>query len=536
MDYKNNQLIISCSNDDFILPEKFNHSLLYSVGSGKPINANCRNLNNSKRLNKIAEDIRDDYCDWIYQCNSLFLSNKLIHRNEFSLFFLTDFSCKRTEYFNTFNTICNIKEILEQVGVDTIKKIVFVSADIEFIAAIKKIFKFSSFEILNKKERTFISLKSFVTNHLFFIKALVVSLLNIFLKAPKGKKYKNLYFTRYPLHFIDDDGGEDKYGRIDKSSDNFAISILTDDYHQKVSILEYMKYKKEVESFDYSLIDSYLKFKDVFTAYINSIISIKKWRSVVSNNFIFHGIDISGYCQNELNFSYNRVTRLLMWENVLRRYLRKNSCEKFIYYLHEYPYGRLISYILSAQDFTESVGMQHGPSSKRKLVYYLAKNEVSDTNKSYLNHVPIPESILVEDEYSSLIYSYSNYKNIIIMPQVTRLSYLDKIKKTKPKYILICPGLHDGSLVIDHVNDEIISNKEQLYIIKPHPRASRRYLSHYDYLNLEIDDRHISLLLGAAKEVIVTYSSVGMEASYLELPVRLINIPGKISESPLSDG
>ena len=178
--------------------------------------------------------------------------------------------------------------------------------------------------------------------------------------------------------------------------------------------------------------------------------------------------------------------------------------------------------------------MQHGPSSKRKLVYFLAKEE-GKQKKSFLKHAPIPDEVLAEDHDSSKIYQYSGYQNVKIMKKIRRLSYLDEILKLQPLYTLICPGLHDGALIIESLKEEIINRESELYIIKPHPRASNEYLKAYEYNNLKVSEEHISKLLQSARELVVTYSSVGMEADYLDIPVRVIDVPGKVSESPLKD-
>ena len=121
------------------------------------------------------------------------------------------------------------------------------------------------------------------------------------------------------------------------------------------------------------------------------------------------------------------------------------------------------------------------------------------------------------------------------MKKITRLGYLDEIVKSKPLYILICPGLHDGALIIDSLKEEIVNRESDLFIIKPHPRASNEYLKALEYNNLTVSEEHVSKLLQSAKELVVTYSSVGMEADYLDIPVRVIDVPGKVSESPLKD-
>ena len=72
------------------------------------------------------------------------------------------------------------------------------------------------------------------------------------------------------------------------------------------------------------------------------------------------------------------------------------------------------------------------------------------------------------------------------------------------------------------------------FIFKPHPRGDTSYLGRYNKLsNVEISTEPISELLGKVAVVFVTYSSVGVEAEYLGLDVRVVNVPGYINTTPL---
>ena len=52
---------------------------------------------------------------------------------------------------------------------------------------------------------------------------------------------------------------------------------------------------------------------------------------------------------------------------------------------------------------------------------------------------------------------------------------------------------------------------------------------------MKITNKHISDLLAEAKMVYVSYSSVGIEARSLNIPVMEIQCPGFFSESGLND-
>ena len=83
--------------------------------------------------------------------------------------------------------------------------------------------------------------------------------------------------------------------------------------------------------------------------------------------------------------SFSRIPRLLCYKNAIIQSLTNHSPEKFVFYLHEYSYGRYFNYILSKYfSSIERVGFQHGPASKRKLLYYIGNNMVSNINEDWL--------------------------------------------------------------------------------------------------------------------------------------------------------
>jgi hypothetical protein len=89
-------------------------------------------------------------------------------------------------------------------------------------------------------------------------------------------------------------------------------------------------------------------------------------------------------------------------------------------------------------------------------------------------------------------------------------------------------------MMLEYLLDEIEHNPEITYYLKPHPRADNHYVDRYNKLsNLKITDQSIPDLLAKIARVVVTYSSVGLEADRLGLPVTVISIPGRVNTSPL---
>ena len=130
----------------------------------------------------------------------------------------------------------------------------------------------------------------------------------------------------------------------------------------------------------------------------------------------------------------------------------------------------------------------------------------------------------------------AGYREVSVMSKTPRLAYLKSITRDpQGGYILIVPGLHDGPLVIEFLKKEIENSPDIQYVLKPHPRAAQGQLEQYKFKNLVVSSSPIVNLLPQAELVVATYSSVAIEARMLGIPVRLVEIPGQINQSPLID-
>ena len=68
----------------------------------------------------------------------------------------------------------------------------------------------------------------------------------------------------------------------------------------------------------------------------------KLW-PLTKNHYSLRGVDLTLSIKNE-RFSLIRIPRLLIWRMPLKRFLEHSKVESFYYYLHEYSYGRMITY------------------------------------------------------------------------------------------------------------------------------------------------------------------------------------------------
>ena len=530
-------LIILFGNKDYCPPKSSGFTYAYSIGTGLVRGAQAVAVNDSQRLRTIALETRDEYSRWVYSLNDIYLRRNLTYRG-LSLFLVSDCSCKRTELFDTYNSICNLLLLQEIMSEISPKQIITVGADRNFFEGLVSI---SQSVPIKRVNEPIIGNKFFrrIGSDLRYTTevALVVMISSIFAKRQnlKDKQARRYCFSIYPK-MISKDGQDKKYGKFVKSNDRHAVSIITDGLHQHVSVLSYFRERAKAKKYNFVLMDEYLRSKD----WIRGLYWIFRLRYVFLTERAgheFRSINISGWIKEELAQSASRQARFMIILGAYERFFKNIAISEFVYYLHEYPLGRMMSWLLHSQQRKISTcGFQHGPAAWRKLLYFMGPDE-SKTNGDYLTHVPIPQKVIAEDRQSALIYRHAGYRNIQVMEKIYRLSYLEDIEpKREIGTALIAPGLHDGEGMLEIMVDIIQSENNIKYFLKPHPLAHNLYVSKYQTLpNLVITTDAIEDLLARVAIVYVTYSSVGQEAMALGIPVSVVEIPGFVNESPLAD-
>ncbi|SVE22002.1 uncharacterized protein METZ01_LOCUS474856, partial [marine metagenome] len=195
------ELVICEGGSDLQLEPSQNPTFLYRIGSCLVSGREVIEINDSARLNAIAIEIRDEYSQWIYSINSLFLQNKLVSKN-LSLFFLTDLSCKRLEFFRTYDAICNlilIREKMESVAVD---KITVSGVAPGFLRACRSIYPdVDTICLETKEEKQFSNLRRIVSDCRYLYLVAGVGLFNTI--SGKGRDHdkngnKRIYYSVFP--------------------------------------------------------------------------------------------------------------------------------------------------------------------------------------------------------------------------------------------------------------------------------------------------------------------------------------------------
>ncbi len=533
-------LIIYQGSENLRLPKSDHPTYLYRIGTGTISGRHCEDINDSFSLNNSMICLRDKYTQWIFSLNKQFLEADLI-RKGLSLFFLTDLSNKRPEIFDTFNTLVNIDVIRKNLKGIVIDSVILVGVDTSFAGAIISVFPNASFSRVRPRRTRIVFWRRILADIKYLIEAATVIAINAMTSKPKEaasefSDKKKYYFSIYPQTFRQDNT-DLRFGNLVTSGDRFLVSIIADGMHQQVSPIRYWQLVKTLPSCKFCVVDQGMRLTDIAQSvywFIRLHVFLLRQQST---KYVFGGVDLSGYIREEMLWSISRVTRLVIFSNSLSRTIGRLEISELIYIVFEFPLGRAISYVLG-KEFPSIIrtGFNHADYSWRFLNYFMAEGEAG-ISPPYLERCPIPDRIMAEDTLSAEIYRYNGYKNVSVMSQVHRLSYLEGIVSRKESNIsLIAPGLHDGGELIKALHQLIVNNPKQTFILKAHPRGGRDYIDKIPLLgNLELSEEPIEALLTRVGRVYVSYSSVGLEAHRLGIPVSLVLIPGKICWSKLLD-
>ena len=531
------QLVIFSGTENYQLSGFEGVTYVYTIGSGKLESRDLVSVNNPIRLHEIAIEERDAYSTWIYSFNQLFLDKGLVC-DGISLFLLSDCSCKRTEIFETYSAICNlllIREILKETQPD---RILAVNCDVRFLKSLHSVIGEVPLIIDGKRAIKSNRIKRVLSDFRFVVEITAVTFLKtlLFTHAPKyAGQAKRQFFTIYPKMW-DSSEKDNKYGGLVATGDSYLATIISDGYHQHVSILDYFRLRRKAFSLGLVVIDEYLSITDCIKC-VYWLCRLRVSLTGMSAATSFKKIDTSLWIGEEFSQSASRLGRFMGIKGSFERCFEKSEISEFVYYLHEYSIGRMISWLLGKYSTKiRTIGFQHGPAAWRKLVYFTCPEEVV-ANKDYRTTIPMPVEVLAEDQQSMYIYQYAGYQNVSVMKKIYRLAYLNGIKAKKNlSYRLIVPGLSDGAIMLRVLVDLIKRDDTRIYLLKPHPLANNTYINELEAMkNLVVTTDGIASLLSQVSEVYVTYSSVGAEAKAMGIKVKIVDIPGQINQSPLLD-
>ena len=229
----NKKLLIVNSNQDIKLKKYEDNYDYYSLSSGLVKDFNAKNLNSPKKFHLIALSLKKKYLSFIEEFEKYFNQNKIAPH--FNHYYLTDISCKRTEYLRNFDYICHIvilKALVEEKKYD---EIILYNISPEIIYSLKK-FIHCKINIL-KKYRTskYQLITTLITQFNYLIKMLILKILLKIFYVPNKSIYnlQNLYFTTYPKNFKNNTHikyGKFNVGWISFSRDDQGLECLSNWY------------------------------------------------------------------------------------------------------------------------------------------------------------------------------------------------------------------------------------------------------------------------------------------------------------------
>jgi len=530
------ELILYRGNDHIDLEVSETPRYLYQIGGGEVAGGAFIELNDAERLNRIAEEVRDLYTKWVYGLNDRFLKSNLII-DGLSLFFISDLSCKRSEFFDTYDSICTLLLLREKLGGERVSHATLIGIDEPFAVAFRSLFPNVRVRIERKQTEKTALVRRLVSDLIYIARTLGVIGFNWLSASPQGPVVTRRKFLSFFPTMFDKTMKEVKYGTLVGRASEFAVTVLADGMHQNASLKEYCRLSRAVERTGMYLVDRCLCVSDVW---VGLVWGVKLWGYFFTQRrgrHIFGGIDISGFMRRELRFSISRIVRLLIIKGAVFKFLKETRPDELYYYPVEYPFGRMVSWISTlATPSTQRIGFQMGIVSQRRIEQFMAADEGSVV-APFTHQVPIPDRVLAEGPKSASVYRYAGYQGVEVMDRVYRYEYLSRIRPEKRKSVkLIALGLHDGPTLLNTLSRKILRDPEQTWIIKPHPRSRNEFLETWQSVaGVKISAQPIEELLSIASEVYVTYGSVGLEASALGLNVHIIDIPGRVNASPLLD-
>ena len=321
-------------------------------------------------------------------------------------------------------------------------------------------------EFHNKVKSNFFKKKNFSFYFLKFIIKVIFILLfiklynqNKLIKA-LSKNKKSWAMSLYPNFF------KDKKEIFFGENFNKINFLISDETHLNFSFLKLLNIYFSNQSKILNL-ESFISFKDIFYTLIKIFKNKKKYNKYLNENLIIDNLDFTGFYQESIMNSFINRSKLMIYDNAIKKFKKYYSFKKFHIYLFEYNFGFYLTRNLKQLD-CEIIGYQHGIFNDDVMWLDIL---------TYNNEkVYFPNKIIANYKNSLNKYKNKFYKNLINFKykrrNISKIAYLLKIKKNlkEHKKILILSGTHDIKDIYFYCKNSINLNKKITYHIKAHPK------------------------------------------------------------------
>lgn len=513
----------------------------YRIDGGNISDEGTKIINDPDKINQLGTDLAQTYTDGIASLRQT-MPWKTLHDETLGfLFYFTELNTKRTEINESYDALVNAIYLREKLSNATIRFIYVYGSHFLKNDTLCSAFPEATIIRASKDTKRPCLRAVFINNLYYFLRFWLVALSRWHVPKPKHDDLiaKRFFMTRFPGRLSADEV-EDKFFDLVCPDNRYIAGILTDGMQQNLSFTKWWKVTAQAKQLKQTIFyDRYHHVSDGFAGFF-WMLSLMAKISKSKISLTIDKIDISQIIRSEAIYSLYRLPRLITVSRALSRlYARINTDhdhnKSIVYYLHEYGYGRMYTSLL-ARFFPhlKRIGMQHGPASVRKLVYWLSPHERDDQT----HNLTMPQAILAEDPASAALYRKMGYPHVLTMKSPPRLrkSFATSVTISKNRLslpFLIATGLHDSDIIISMMAPIMAKNNSQEYLVKFHPKAivsaeTKAALPS----NCTIVKEDISTLFAKIRRVYVTYSSVGNEAIDHGLDVCYVDIPGRVSERP----
>ena len=345
-----------------------------------------------------------------------------------------------------------------------IKKNKFTSIDVVTDNELTKDF------FLNKKNNIIFKNSSILKKYSFYklkiLKFYIKSLFIILISKLFGKRKNSnneACITFYPFFFKN---GKDTFFEKEKSLKiNF---LLADETQLNYSFFDIFNLLINNKTNNLVNIESYISVFDIINSYLKSFYYL---RLVKKNNFDFTigNYNFKKFYKEKIFSSLLNRSKLLLYDNAIKKCIDANKVKKINLYLFEYNFGfYFIKNVRKNCQNIEISGYQHGIFyknllwfeiiSKIKLLKDYQPNKVISFNKNIIN------------DYKSFYKKNNKIKYIIREKKVSEVSKKIKFKKTNN--ILVLTGTHDAEEIVKEIYDKkkFLKKDKFNYYIKFHPK------------------------------------------------------------------
>ena len=509
----------------------------YRIDGGRILSKATSVINNAVRLQQIAELMAETYCDGIADVHDTAVWKDAVDPTIGSLFYLSDVSAKRTEFLESFDALCSAVLLRECFSKKDVNRVIVLGECFLKKDTLSSLFPCATVTFACHRSNFSRVIRPLILNICFFTKLFTLSTFAwLFFKRNEEQRSGTRYFvSRFPGR-LNTDRQEQKYGHLVRDNDWYIAGLLTDGLHQNLSLFSWLKHAVSVKKIKNTIvIDSFQRPMDAIEGFLWFL---KLYKKALSENLELQidRIDFGLILKDEILASLVRTPRLLSLSRSFNRLFSwitpSVTKTSIVYYLHEYPFGRMLSSLLASKYVNlRSIGMQHGPSSETKMVYRVAQKDI----KRHSNPIVLPDAVLAEDFKSKALYRQNGYSKVIVMKRPPRLGPANTRKYSRVgdenSYHLIATGLHDSSVIVALMVPRMLQNQSQRFLIKFHPKANlKRVNTETLPPNCSIVEQPIDELLPVVSKVLVSYSSVGLEARSKGIEVEFLSIPGRVSQ------